>query len=85
MFHSKRTDLAIQQVDGETVLLDEQDGVVHQLNPTATFIWLQCDGKSTTEEIARRLVEAFDVDNDVASKDVSAVLSKLSELNLLAE
>ena len=85
MCYTQRADVRIQQVDGETLVLDDENGYIHQLNDTASFVWLQCDGKSSTEEIVRRFAEEFDVEDAVAAKDVSEVIEKLRELWLLSE
>ncbi len=85
MFHTRRSDVRIQHVDGETLVLDDENGYIHQLNPTATWIWNQCDGKSTTTEIVQRLAQEFNVEDVVATKDVTDVLQKLRDLKLLHE
>lgn len=82
---TQRPDLKIQQVDGETLVLDEENGYIHQLNESATFVWTQCDGKSSVDEITRRFAQEFDLDDLVASKDVAQVIDQLRELNLLCE
>ena len=85
MCYTQRADVRIQEVDGETLVLDDENGYIHQLNDTASFVWHQCDGKSSTEEIVRRFAKEFDVDDAVAAKDVSEVIEKLRELRLLSE
>jgi predicted transcriptional regulator len=84
MYHNQRPDVRIQLVDGETLVLDDENGYIHQLNPTASFIWSQCDGKSTTTEIAQRLAKEFNVEVDVATRDVTDTIEKLRDLNLLS-
>ena len=85
MCYSQRPDVRIQQVDDEILLLDDQNGYIHQLNETARFVWCQCDGNSTPDEIARRLVEEFDVEEGVALRDVKEIVEKLLGLQLLKE
>ena len=85
MCYTQRQDVRIQQVDGETLVLDDQNGYIHQLNQTASFVLFQCDGKSSTTEIVRRLAEEFDVEDDVAARDVSDIIKKLRDLKLLNE
>jgi hypothetical protein len=85
MYCTRRPDVKIQRVEGETLVLDEQNGYIHQLNPTASFIWSQCDGKSTTTEIVQRLARQFNVEDGVANKDVSDIIKKLRGLKLLSE
>ncbi len=80
MCYTQRADVRIQEVDGETLVLDDENGYIHQLNDTASFVWQQCDGKSSTEEIVRRLAKEFDVDDAVAAKDVSEVIEKLRRI-----
>ena len=85
MKYSQRPDVRIQLVDGEALVLDDQNGLIHQLNQTASFVRSQCDGKSSTAEIAQRLVQEFDVEDIVAAKDVSGIIDQLLELNLLTK
>jgi Coenzyme PQQ synthesis protein D (PqqD) len=79
----RRRDVKSRLVDGETVVLDQQAGVVHQLNATASFIWERCDGQSTLTDIAQQLAQAFEVDPHVASCDVNAMIGQLEALHLL--
>jgi len=79
----RRTDITARLVDGETVVLDREADLVHQLNLTATFIWNRCDGQCTAEEIARQFVDAFDVDPQTAEASVAAALQQFERLGLL--
>ncbi len=85
MYYTRKRDVRSQQVDGETLVLDDDNGYIHQLNATASFVWHQCDGKSSTAEIVRRLAREFDVEDAVAAKDVSEVIEKFRDLKLLSE
>ncbi len=85
MYYQQRTDVKTEEVDGETIVLDDQNGYIHQLNESASFVWNQCDGKSSLTEIVRRFAEAFDLEEMVAGRDVSEVIEKLCELKLLSE
>jgi argininosuccinate lyase len=79
----RRDDLTIRTVDGETVVLDRQGGLVHQFNVTASFIWQHCDGKTTIDEIANDLVERYQVDFETALQNVGEIVKQLYELGLL--
>jgi hypothetical protein len=57
---ARRAGLLAREVDGEVVILDRETGDVHRLNATASFIWNQCDGKTTAAEIAARLAATFE-------------------------
>jgi hypothetical protein len=79
----RRADVRIRIIEGETVVLNRQGGLIHQFNQTASYIWERCDGKSTAAEIAQQLAEAFDVSPKTAADDVAAIIRQLQELNLL--
>jgi hypothetical protein len=79
----RRTDVKTCLVDGELVVLDRHGELIHQLNKTASYIWEQCDGRRTADEIADQVGEAFEVDGETALKDVLEILETLKGLNLL--
>jgi hypothetical protein len=79
----RRPNFKSRLVDGELVVLDREQGLIHQLNKTASFIWEQCDGQRTAAEIAGHVCEAFEVEQSTALNDVLVVLNKLHDLNLI--
>jgi hypothetical protein len=82
--HPKRsTAVNVRIVDGEVVVLDRQAGLIHQLNPTASYIWDRCDGQSTVAEIAHQLAAAFDVDASTVVHDVATAIKELHRLGLI--
>ncbi|MBE7558680.1 radical SAM protein [bacterium] len=57
---------------------------VHFLNPNATFIYRQCDGKRSVAEIARALMKEYpDLPKEQARRDVEACLFALADLGLV--
>ena len=80
---SKRPELNIRNIDQETVIVDKETGEVHQLNPTASYIWDQFDGATTIEQITSKLANEFNIDENQAALDVNAVVDQLKELKLL--
>src|SRR5690349_7806216 len=79
----RRLDIVFRIIDGETVILNREVGVLHRLNPTASFIWECCDGNSGVDDIVARLAKAYEVDFVTCRKDVNEVVLKLESLNLL--
>jgi Coenzyme PQQ synthesis protein D (PqqD) len=79
----RRADLNYRTIEGETVILDRKEGHLHQLNPTASFIWDICDGNSSVAEIIDRIVGTYEVDSGTARRDVEEVLLKLRNSHLL--
>jgi len=78
-----RPDLTARAVDGEAVLLDRAGGKVHQFNRTATFIWSRLDGRSSPQDLAAALADAFEVEPETAGRDVEALLAQFGALGLL--
>jgi hypothetical protein len=54
-----------------------------ELNETARFIYEQCDGRRSTDDMARALAEAFEIDIATARNDVVACLSQLRDLGAI--
>jgi hypothetical protein len=79
----RRADVNVRMVDGEVVVLDRRSNLIHQLNPTASYIWDRCDGRSTVAEIADQLAAAFDVDAKTAIQDVATTVMQLQSRGLL--
>jgi hypothetical protein len=85
MNYKRRPDVRTRQLNGEMLVLDDSNGCIHQLNPTASFVWEHCDGNNSKAEIVRRLLEQFDADKVVADRDVSDILEKFVDLKLLCQ
>ena len=56
-----RTDLIVEELDGEAVIYDEETTELHHLNPTATIVFGLCDGTSTVGEMSAEIAAAFGV------------------------
>lgn len=70
----RKEGLLVREVDGEVLVLDTESDRIHQLNLSASFIWHQFAAGAPADEIAKRLAITFDVDDDTAYRDVSAIL-----------
>ena len=79
----RRDGLILCRVRQELLLLDTEFKQIHQLNETASFIWDKWEHVPDAVEIAKLLAQKFDVDEHVALSDVSAMVGRLRELNLL--
>jgi hypothetical protein len=80
-----RPDLAIENVDGELVVLDKAAGKVHQLNPSASFVWSCLSDGLDTREIAVGLAEAYGIEPQNALADVQATLAQFEGLSLVTK
>jgi len=74
-----------REVNGETLVLDPRAEVIHQLNPTATFIWQQARSGNSTERIAAALTQEYAVELEIADRDVATTLARLKAIDLLTD
>ena len=80
---SARLSVASVELDGESVLLDEETGHTHLLNPTATVVWQSFDGQTTINALVDDLAEAFGIDRAVVYEDVLNLVRQLGQQGLL--
>ena len=71
-------------VDGEAVLLDENTGQLHLLNPTSTLLWTCFDGESSIAEIVTDISEELHLARDMVLADTLALTRQLASEGLLA-
>lgn len=83
MQYRKRENLTVQSVDEETLILDLDSNHIHQLNPTASFIWELCDGTMSVERLAEVFAGNYEIDIETARVDVGNVIEQLLELGLI--
>ncbi len=81
----KLTGVTVRPVEDELLILDSETQRIHQLNPTASFIWRCCGESASEAEIASLLAEKFAVDKDIALRDVAETLRRLRELKLVVD
>lgn len=78
-----RASVAAVEIDGESVLYDEDSGAVHVLNATGSMIWACFDGSGTIDEIVADIVDAFGADAAAVRNDVVELARQLGGLGLL--
>ena len=76
--------LVVREVDGETLILDTEKNLVHQLNRTASLVWRMEREGLEPETMAAAFAQDFEVDELHALEDVRAALQKLESLSLLS-
>ena len=74
---------AYRIINGEAVVVNLKDSTFHTLNPVATFIWEQANGRIKAEQIIEKICEEFEVDWDTAKKDCLEFLGELSRKDLV--
>jgi len=72
-----------QEVDGEMVLLDMNSENYFGLDEVGTDIWRAIEEKRVLKEVLERLMEQYDVDEEVLKKDLIAFVEKLQDSGLV--
>ena len=83
--YTRQEGLIVRELEGEMVVLDADAERIHRLNRTASIIWRCCESGASPAEIAVALVNAFDVEEHVALRDVMEALDQLRSLGLIVE
>ena len=78
---ARKDGLVIQELPDEVLVYDLDSDRAHCLNQTAAFVWQRCDGRNTTEQIARKLGQQLDCSVD--EKIVWLALDQLGRNHLL--
>jgi hypothetical protein len=65
------------------VIVDEHGADVASLDDTAAALFELCDGETNVEEITVAVCTVWDVDPDVAARDVRRTLRELADAQLL--
>jgi hypothetical protein len=59
------------ELEGDVILVDDDSGAVHLLNPTARVVWSCFDGSTTIADIARDLDTVFAADRTTITDAVT--------------
>lgn len=81
--HRNDKNIAYRVIDDEAVIVNVNKSTFHTLNDLATFIWNSIDGKTTTKDIIRNVINEFQVNEAVAEKDTLEFINELKEKNLI--
>jgi len=79
----RNEDLVWRRIEDEIVVIGNDGLAVHMLNKSAAYIWEQCDGTKSPDEIAVGLCEHFEVTPEEARADVQATIDKLEGMGLM--
>ena len=70
--------------DGDAVLLDLGSGSYFGLNEVGSCIWQALERGATVAELLAAVLAGFEVDEETARRDLSALLEDLSARGLIA-
>jgi hypothetical protein len=85
MHFDKSPDIDHRTIGGEAFIITAADSKIHSLNAVATCIFDRCDGKTPVDAIVDAVIAAFEVERDVAERDVRAFLQALLERGMVRQ
>jgi hypothetical protein len=71
------------EIEGETVVLNRDDGGMYGLNPVAAQIWEWLQTPKSLEELVELLTGEFEVDAGTARADLERLLADLEAKGLV--
>jgi hypothetical protein len=76
--------IASRMLGGEMMILSAVDSTFFTLNPVASVVWQAADGCTPLSEIvSRHICPQFEVDPEIAYRDVEKFVSELSSHGIL--
>jgi Coenzyme PQQ synthesis protein D (PqqD) len=85
MKFARNPDISWTTLDGETILLNLENGFYYTLNRVSSVIWEQLSGAPSLDDILATLHARFDVDEAVIREDLNALIDQLCHEGLIAE
>jgi hypothetical protein len=86
----KKDEIVNRAIAGETILVPIKGRLadmqrIFTLNPVADFIWKNCDGTKSIEDICDGILENFEVDREQADADIREFIGGLLKEDLITE
>ena len=84
----KKDGMVLREVCGEKVLVGEGLGAVDfgrliSLNDTAAWLWEQMDEESDIDSLTQALCNEYDVEPEVARRDVAAIIDEWTKAGVV--
>lgn len=82
--------MVIREIADETVLIptgelsSQYNGLI-TVNDVSALVWRMLQKECTYEELLRAVLDEFEVEEEIARRDLTALLEKLKRMNLLEE
>lgn len=71
------------EIDGEAVLLSIEKGKYYGMNKILTAIWNWLEQPTRVSEVCTKILESYEVSDDVCRKDVMRILGELHNEGLI--
>ncbi len=80
---SKNPKCLVRKVGDGLVIMPPEGEVTHTLGPLECFIWDQYNGTNDQQSILSAMLEQYDVQEDIARKDLLDFSAQLLAMNLI--
>lgn len=71
----RHTGVSYSRLGDEILVIDTTKRKSHRLLETAAFLWDHCDGRTSVDQLAQSLTEHYDVEHEVANRDVLEIMT----------
>ena len=76
---------AWQRIAGRVVIAAARSHSIHELNEVGSFVWEVLEEPCSVEEVARRILDEYEVDYDRAREDAAGFVEQMRDRGLLEE
>lgn len=85
-----KADFVVRNVVGEYILMPTNDNIrkfdgTVVLNEVSAFIWNQLQQETTEETLVEAILQEFEVEWEIAARDLKALLARFADMGLLEE
>jgi hypothetical protein len=71
------------EVDGESVILDLEEGIYYGLNPSGACIWSEIQEPVKVKEVVNKISDEYDMGAEMCHNDVISFLQSLQSEGLI--
>ncbi|MDD5698341.1 MAG: PqqD family protein [Victivallaceae bacterium] len=71
------------ELDGEVIMLDPEAGTYYNLNRVGSVIWKFLEQPATLDDICRKVLSQFDVDEELCRKDTVEYIKQMNSYGLI--
>ncbi len=80
---AERSNYPFQRIEGDTIIVDPKDRLMHQLNDVGSRVWELLTRKQALSEIINAIANEYEVDSSTARADITQLLDKMLKLKLI--
>lgn len=74
---------AFRIIDDNAMILSPEEGTLHSLNEVGSRIWELADGKMNIEEIISTICNEYEIEEDVAEREICEFVRELCNKGLM--